>query len=583
VISLIAVTAPAWSASVTQVRIGNHPTFTRVVFELDAAAGYGIETTTTEAGKPEILVTLQAGSTPRSINSRSEMVEQVTVQEGRSEAVVRIRLNKQPSRVKELILADPPRIVFDFVFPESRLAAIRAEAKRKAAATPPAPMPQPQPDTRATALIAEQPSAEQKAATEAAAKTDRLATAEAEKKAATEAKAEAERMAKLEEEKRAAAEKAAAEKKVKAKAEAERMAKLEAEKKLAAEAAAKADQLVTAEAEKKAAAEAKVERIAKLEGETKAAAAKAAVERIAKLEAEKKKAEADERARQREAERVAQLPVKPGPSDPDLEPPSFEGRPIVEAPKPGAVAQRTPAPAPASTGGDDGSIDWVTYGAAGAGVILLFVGLVLFLRRRKLPNDMDVTALAEEEGLDGGEKESAIPAGGFSMGKVGASNVSPGSTAVVGSVDLSSVEVPAPDSGPGIVAGPGLLDDEPEKESKNMVDLESGDLPMDRTQSEIPTQIGGIDPDGSPGGGAGDVARLVQELERRVAQMETRLDESIDARERLERQVAAQSEELRVQRAAIARTQRALRTLNRSEDEQATEPALREPSKPVGE
>ena len=556
VISLIAVTAPAWSASVTQVRIGNHPTFTRVVFELDAAAGYGIGTTTTEAGKPEILVTLQAGSTPRSINSRSEMVEQVTVQEGRSEAVVRIRLNKQPSRVKELILADPPRIVFDFVFPESRLAAIRAEAERKAAATPPAPMPQPQPDTRATALIAEQPSAEQKAATEAAAKADRLATAEAEKKAATEAKAEA-----------------------------ERMAKLEAEKKVAAEAAAKADQLATAEAEKKAAAEAKAEaeRIAKLEVETKAAAAKAAVERIAKLEAEKKKAEADERARQREAERVAQLPVKPGPSDPDLEPPSFEGGPIVEAPKPGAVAQRTPAPAPASTGGDDGSIDWVTYGAAGAGVILLFVGLVLFLRRRKLPNDMDVTALAEEEGLDGGEKESAIPTGEFSMGNVGASNVSPGSTAVVGSVDLSSVEVPAPDSGPSIVAGPGLLDDEPEKESKNMVDLESGDLPVDRTQSEIPTQIGGTDPHGSPAGGAGDVARLVQELERRVAQMETRLDESIDARERLERQVAAQSEELRVQRAAIARTQRALRTLNRSEDEQATEPALREPSKPVGE
>ena len=49
------------------------------------------------------------------------------------------------------------------------------------------------------------------------------------------------------------------------------------------------------------------------------------------------------------------------------------------------------------------------------------------------------------------------------------------------------------------------------------------------------------------------------------------------ARERLERQVAAQSEELRVQRAAIARTQRALRSLSRSEEEQATEPALREP------
>ena len=78
------------------------------------------------------------------------------------------------------------------------------------------------------------------------------------------------------------------------------------------------------------------------------------------------------------------------------------------------------------------------------------------------------------------------------------------------------------------------------------------------------------------------MARLVRELERRVAQVETRLDEANDARERLERQVAAQSEELRVQRAAIARTQRALRGLNRGEEEQATEPALRDPNRPMG-
>ena len=40
--------------------------------------------------------------------------------------------------------------------------------------------------------------------------------------------------------------------------------------------------------------------------------------------------------------------------------------------------------------------------------------------------------------------------------------------------------------------------------------------------------------------------------------------------------VAAQSEELRVQRAAIARTQRALRTMSRGDEEKATEPALRD-------
>ena len=54
-------------------------------------------------------------------------------------------------------------------------------------------------------------------------------------------------------------------------------------------------------------------------------------------------------------------------------------------------------------------------------------------------------------------------------------------------------------------------------------------------------------------GGNSDTLQLIRELERRLATVETRFDEVVDARERLERQVAAQTEELRVQRAAIAR------------------------------
>jgi hypothetical protein len=63
------------------------------------------------------------------------------------------------------------------------------------------------------------------------------------------------------------------------------------------------------------------------------------------------------------------------------------------------------------------------------------------------------------------------------------------------------------------------------------------------------------------------------ETERRIAHLERRLEELVDARERLERQVAAQTEELRVQRAAIARTQRVLRTVApRAEDEPSGDP-----------
>jgi septal ring factor EnvC (AmiA/AmiB activator) len=64
--------------------------------------------------------------------------------------------------------------------------------------------------------------------------------------------------------------------------------------------------------------------------------------------------------------------------------------------------------------------------------------------------------------------------------------------------------------------------------------------------------------------------------------MEARIDELVEAKERLERQVAAQTEELRVQRAAIARTQRAVRNMSRPIDDSATEPAERDPSRPEG-
>ncbi|MFL2936397.1 MAG: hypothetical protein ACJZ7Z_06665 [Myxococcota bacterium] len=73
-----------------------------------------------------------------------------------------------------------------------------------------------------------------------------------------------------------------------------------------------------------------------------------------------------------------------------------------------------------------------------------------------------------------------------------------------------------------------------------------------------------------------ETRRLLSEFERRAEGLERRLEEASEARERLERQVAAQTEELRVQRAAIARTQRAVRNMNRPDDQPPTEPAPRD-------
>ena len=187
---------------------------------------------------------------------------------------------------------------------------------------------------------------------------------------------------------------------------------------------------------------------------------------------------------------------------------------------------------------------------------------------------------AEGEGADEAGDEGRIPKGGFSMEAPVDGEAHPGEDFELDDSGQDDDENKPIDS---IVAEPdvanGLFDEAPhEKEATTM---ENQDLPITRMDSDAVTQ---------PGAGAAlvglgedsDITRIVQDLERRVAHLETRLDESIDARERLERQVAAQSEELRVQRAAIARTQRALRSLNRAEEEQATEPALRDPSKPVG-
>jgi hypothetical protein len=85
---------------------------------------------------------------------------------------------------------------------------------------------------------------------------------------------------------------------------------------------------------------------------------------------------------------------------------------------------------------------------------------------------------------------------------------------------------------------------------------------------------------GRTGTGSGlhsaDPSRMAPELPGRVAELERRLEQLVEARERLERQVAAQTEELRVQRAAIARTQRVVRSMAKPED-LATEPVPRAP------
>src|SRR5262245_24764315 len=125
--------APSFAARVTQVRVGNHPTFTRVVFQLDVPAGYRIEKGV-DQGVKELVVTLEAASTPRSVRSGSPEVNLVSVQDGTTSTVAHIRLRRDNAGVKELILSNPRRIVIDVMREPSLIASEKAAAAKKAAA-----------------------------------------------------------------------------------------------------------------------------------------------------------------------------------------------------------------------------------------------------------------------------------------------------------------------------------------------------------------------------------------------------------------------------------------------------------------
>ena len=115
-----------------------------------------------------------------------------------------------------------------------------------------------------------------------------------------------------------------------------------------------------------------------------------------------------------------------------------------------------------------------------------------------------------------------------------------------------------------------LFDDAEEKTMENMEVI---------SRSQVNESLGGAMP--MMGAGSDELTQMFREMQRRVTALEGRIDELVDARDRLERQVAAQTEELRVQRAAIARTQRAVRNLARPEEgneDEPTEPALRDPN-----
>jgi hypothetical protein len=459
-VALIAL--PAWAASrIVDVRVGSHPTFTRVVFELDHSAGYRLER---GAEDRSLIVTLDAAAEPRSVRTRTRAIPKVTVESSSGGTVARIALAKPAYRVQEMILGNPPRIVID-VMRES--AAPIAPVAQKRATPPPPP----------------------KAAIEKPTATD--------------------------------------------------------------------------------------EPTVEIESALVAPPMQAVPEEPSVDEAP---TVAEEPFSPESGELAAQLPVEVETPEETAarQEPSTDVEPLV-APRTAAVEEQAPratalqpaqspvAPVPSPMGGFLRN-PRVIGGIAAAGLVLI-VGVVLLRRRSTRPQDVTEEVDALEQAVAG---LGRVPAGGFSMGDESPEPAGLGDEGeesdLFGSKPHGEVAEPAP-AGATVTS---IFDEE-----ASVAATSKGDATMNQELSDLPADRASAPPS-SPAAASGDIARVVEEMQSRMAQLESRLDEANDAREKLERQVAAQSEELRVQRAAIARTQRALRSMTRTGDDKATEPALRD-------
>ncbi len=441
--------APSEAARVLDLRVGRHADFTRIVFELDAPAGYKIERHEPAPGIAELMISLEAGGTPIEVKGAKRRIDSVSLESaGPGRSLVRIRLSRDGLRLKEMILAGPPRIVLDIMGgePETRTAAAPASE----------PEPTPEPSAAAPEPVAE-PVVEEVPEPPAPARVDAVVEAGPPSGSVEET--------------------------------------LDASQILDA-AGMGSEPSVDAAAE-----------VAEVEGDV--------------ASAEPSEGAFDEFGIADEA------PVE-------------DAAPADRMADPTPMPSRTPPPfldreTPAES---DSLFSTQNLVIAGVGLLLLGGGIVFMSRR-------SAARSASES-----EPEGENPFSSFGEAPAGESGEAVDAAALFAE-ESGSTEV-----------GSDLFDAAPEEGEKKEDEMEA-------TSSTYET-------DAADAAVGEDVMRLIRELERRVTSLESRLDETVDTKERLERQVAAQTEELRVQRAAIARTQRAVRNLNRPEDDGATEPAERE-------
>ena len=474
VVGLIALwtTDSATASEIVDLRIGSHPEFTRIVFELDRPTGYRIERASPEPGVSELVVSIDATSIPRKVKNKDALIGMVTITPRGKGALAEIRLAREGLRLKEMILSSPPRIVLDIL--------ASPVAKKAPSAAP--------------AMAKKTPPAKKKA--------KKKAKQKAKKKPVVKPKSQS-------------------------KPEPTRVVSVPAPK-------------GNSKPKAKTPSTPKKPVVVRTAPSAKPIpAVKLAKPRLAKpVEPVKKSVVKD-----------PEEPMGGGLAVLELEADEVV-RIVPSSPNPERVLEQFKAPAEEAESSN--GVLWATL----LGVFVL--GAVLVARRRgRAPRDADDFDEGVEVGGPPPEAENPFAARSFAVEKDPFAAETGSHVQAVPDIELDLEE----------------LDDEGEKEEAP-VDSHffSSDSSLEE-ETDLTSQgfVGQPQQQGSE-----ETHRLLEEFERRAEGLERRLEEASEARERLERQVAAQTEELRVQRAAIARTQRAVRNMNRPDDQPPTEPAPRE-------
>jgi hypothetical protein len=551
--ALLGLAAPAEAVRVTDVRVGQHDDYTRIVFDLDAPAGYRLERN--EAGKTtEVLVRFDAGAQPKVVRSLSPLVEEVKLESRPEGAVARIVLRSRDVRLVDQVLSGPSRVVIDVRRgggESSAPAKPPADAKTapaKPAATPPEPKQaaaRPAPTETRTAAEPKPAAAATASVPESRVNAPPPASAPVPAPSAAPAPGAApggDTVAEIEAQADAAAARLLGEEKPRPKLAQDTPSlgppTLATSPPAGAEPAAPGAPPVVAEAPLPTGPDA----------------------------------------------RPGDSPV--GPDAPAIPaPPKPTGPPLQMAkPPPGAIATQPGGPPPGARPASDTSAyqNWI-YG----GLFLFALFLIVALwRRRDRTEDVHTGALPvdafEDRAATFGDSDETVAMRSPGAEPLAETVQMPVPTDFAGSSDRT-VEIPLPAGAGSAGRDPLALAGRPQS---SLFDDEGGaaDAAEEKEIDELDVGRGagvfGDRPDVggfAPGLRSDDaVLRTLRDIEGRLAEIEGRLAREADARERVERQVVAQTEELRVQRAAIARTQRVLRTLSRPDD-LATEPVIRSP------